>query len=331
MSEATFLLDQQNKIVNVSYDIKQFTVKSNNQFPIYVKIGGIPATIKDYDYLIQGNSDFTSPLIGANTLSIYTPITNSHNTSEITVYDYKHSEPNNTPYNSGLSVVNLDKFPFTTTDGFNIVLPPITFNTLTPVYFYTDSIVPLLLCQKVDTDVYHAIGYSNPLVGDGVIAYTPTILGVPIQLYLNKANPSDANPITVYCTYSNTPIYKNSVGKINTIRNIVSLSTYNSLASLPPPAFKYRLSVYLNSGAGGSCDINVGIILTNDSLKNKIVLLPTTNYVITSLNLSATGSFEIQGITLVELTDYKFINVQLDVNAVTGFVDFNCEVWDFNS
>lgn len=332
MASASYPVTQQNLLINTSFDVEQFVIHNTSQYAIYVTISGTIPTIKEYDYLIQANSDFSSALINTRTLNLYTNAFDFTNAASIDLFDTLKTPPSNAAYNTGLSINSVKNFPFALTSSgvLGIALPIIVFDTLTPIYFFFNTDIVCALCvYNATNDQYKIVAMCNTKSGDGIMYYTPSIIGLPVQLYiLNIGNPTG---VIIYAAYSNTLIYKNNVSQIFPYR-IFTPSTFSEYGIIRPPAFGIRITLTKESGAGAiNFDVTISLVLSNPINKIDTQIIDNVNYVgvISPLGVGFTTDLYVSNQYLIN--EYKFLFFNFTCNSLSGAFTVHCEIYNFNS
>ena len=324
------ILTTNDLIINCTFDVKQFSIKNSSQYPIYVKIGGIKASIIYNDYVIQANSDFTSGLINTRSLSVFTTALDFRNPAVIDCYDYQHSQPNNTPYQSGLSVTNTAGYPKSIPNSVGIIqLPSIVFDTLFPVYFILYSDQPALL--QIDNgnggSERISVGGCNPVTGDGIIMYTPRRLRISENFYLRYIS-SVSIPILIDTFYSNILIPKNIANKLM-IKPITSVGAFIQYTFVSPPAFYLKISLIGgNFSTPANYDIRILVTIGGDQTinNNQVTIFDQT---FTGVIGAAVGEVVLLEPLLFVNIDFNFISVNYLPVTFTDNYSARVSVWDY--
>lgn len=330
MSSAPFPVTKNTQILNTSFDCLQFVVSNSSQFPIYLTTSGSIPNISSYDYVIQPNSDFTSPLVNTRVINVYTPATNFRNAATVTCYSYKHSEPNNTPYLSNQLITNNQNFPYTATPvlrfagfGLNIYaveLPTITVDIFQPIYFNVSNNAGVVAFNAAASggciDMIQA-----GMAADNIVSVLPYDIGVPLNYNLFTVFNF---PITVKMFSSNQYIVKNYCPVFPVIQAAsVGVGTLIYYGGAKPPAFYYDL--ILHSSNGFAYDINIQLDMIDVVDGNNIINIFTQHLV----GASIVGStVRIIDPTLIINTEFRFLKLTV-TNNLAGNWDISVNIFNY--
>ncbi len=313
------ILLSQTLTINEVFNIKQFIIKNSSQFPIYVNTaGGFPSN-SNYEFSIQPNCDFSSSVIDSHMLFIYTPATDFKNPATITLYDIKKTEPSNTPYLSNQSVNSVSGYPVDITmiqigsSGiYSALLPNITFDTPTPVYFLFGK--KILSTPFIITDFLSniPIGGVHRSYYDGIIYYSPSVLNSPVSL--NLFSISAAQPNIQLFSSPNLIFGKNNRGTYNQqLPQTISIS--NDYSYVAPPAF-YMDFILNNPNSPSAVNYNITIQISLIDLQANVNVIYNQNFIGTITTNTAKLINDFFTIT----SGYRFVKIDISINAVLSSV-----------
>jgi len=327
---AEFYIDKQITTITVPFDIKQFTVKSVNQYAIYVNtVGGLPSATR-YEFSIQANSDFASPMINTRTLYVYTSATNFANVSKITVYEDKQSEAINNSYLTLSQNLNNISYPATVTTSlvftgysyYTATLPSIIFENLRPIYFLVETQgIPIMLVESL----VNPMGGAFSDVNDAVIKYVPRKLNQSISFGI--VSPV-SQQVTVQTVYYDGSLQRDSVGRgltnINSIGSqIVSFTKYGLVN---PPAFLF--SMYVTSRPLTAVTYAFTLTLTLiDPLGYTEVDIFKQNFSGTLNNVPQT-SYLLENFSYT-ISEGRFLKVKIDNTAINAGYAIGFNLWNY--
>lgn len=286
MASAERIIDKSNLIVSTGFKIVQFIVHNNSIYNIYIKRGGVPATVKDYDYIIAPNSDFTSGLIDQTSLSVFTTALNFINPAKIILYDYQYSEPNNTPYITNQVIGSNTDYPITTdfapiaNNVANKSLKQIVNDVLTSNYFIVKSTTNTYIKNApFMISIGGIIGGGDANTPDNIVPFTTNtdnINNIIIPIIITPVTTTLKIIHNTSNQFSSTPNFSHNVGvTLNDVAN--GSNTYIIYGIVKPPAFYYSLNLTFVSGQNYNFDLTLELF--DSTLQNKLkVLIPATNF-----------------------------------------------------
>lgn len=340
MGSAPYAITSSTGVLKPSFNILQFNVKNTNQYTIYIKISGQIASITDYDYIIQPNSNFYSPLIFNNAISYFTNATDFLNPAVITVYDHKVAESGNTPYLDNQNIAAVTNYPATVTTSISLNanwflanLPQIVFPTFQMAYLIIEYVsgatilandigVPVFLVNKDANNII--IGACNPPLGDKIIAISPNLVG-EIGNYALSCPLNSGVIFTVSIVFSNQTIFKPQTSKFPTLRSngAISVGNLNFKSYLIPPAAIFN--IYLQSSFGDTYNFSI-----------KIQVFSQNGYFIDiiynqSFAFTAASHSNVQLLTNFKYTygEYSYLLIGLNNLATVNPFNIDIGVWEY--
>lgn len=341
MASAEITIDRANKLFNTSFSIKQFIVHNNSTSNIYIKRGGVPPTIKDYDYVVAPNSDFTSGQIKENSISIFTNALDFRNPAKIQAYDYLYTQPNNTPYLTNQTVTNNTQYPVTVRPVafggiYSVFLPTIKVDNFSNINFTfkggsLDSINnpnanlggAYMLISGVNSFEFMPDGGGSSDTSDSVVSINAPFINSPFTPQL--LTPLPLSEFTINQIVNNQFVIKPNINVYQRfeINQVVPVKTTFFWGVVKPPAFYYAL--YPESGGNYNFDITIE---TYDPLmQQKITILPTTNF--TGVSPNPVEGYLIKP-KLINNIQYRFIKTTI-TNNLFGSPNIHLPVWNYSS
>lgn len=252
----SYRLNNTRLLISRPVSIKQVQITNPTTRPVYVNIGTQFPTTTKFDFLINANSIFTSPLFATNNLAITTPSIDASGYAEIIVSDEKIGEPVSNSFTPPQYTGILSGYPYTIKSGDIAIggqkdLPPIPYDTysfiamsITTVTLPPVNICPMKIIFRPSqfTDGYHQFGTkainANKIFVIPNVAYPGTIIP-RVFGHPNHSWDTDRvfsvfqvpNPIDI----DNTGQHEEIVGFLNETRSVDYVYAFET------PGFMYGL------------------------------------------------------------------------------------------